>query len=30
VINPAHPDFAKSRIGEPIPFPFDERLKRRA
>jgi RES domain-containing protein len=30
VINPAHPDFAKSRIGEAIPFPFDERLKRRA
>lgn len=29
VINPAHPDFARARIGEPIRFPFDERLRRK-
>ena len=27
VVNLAHPDFAKCRIGEAIPVPFDERLR---
>jgi RES domain-containing protein len=26
VLNPAHPDFARIRIGTPLPFPFDARL----
>ena len=26
VINPAHPDFTKIKIGAPSPFDFDERL----
>jgi len=26
VLNPAHPDFARIRIGKPLPFPFDARL----
>lgn len=28
VLNPAHVDFARVRIGDPAPFPFDERLLR--
>lgn len=27
LLNPAHPDFDKIKIGNPIPLPFDERLK---
>jgi RES domain-containing protein len=27
LINPAHPDFTKVRLGEPQPFHFDARLK---
>ena len=30
VINPAHADFAKLKIGKPQPLLFDSRLKRRA
>ncbi|HYU42847.1 MAG TPA: RES domain-containing protein [Vicinamibacteria bacterium] len=26
VLNPAHPDFARLRIGKALPFPFDTRL----
>jgi RES domain-containing protein len=26
VLNPVHPDFARIRIGTPLPFPFDARL----
>jgi RES domain-containing protein len=26
VLNPAHPDFARIRIGKALPFPFDARL----
>ena len=26
VMNPNHPDFARTRIGTPMPFPFDPRL----
>lgn len=26
VLNPARPDFARIRIGVPLPFPFDARL----
>jgi RES domain-containing protein len=26
VLNPAHPDFARIRVGVPLPFPFDARL----
>ncbi len=26
VLNPAHPDFAKARIGKPMRFPFDPGL----
>ena len=29
LINPEHADFKKIRIGEPRPFKFDSRLKRR-
>jgi RES domain-containing protein len=28
VINPRHADFARVRIGTPLPFPFDSRLRR--
>jgi RES domain-containing protein len=28
LLNPAHPDFAKVRIGKPEPFSFDPRLAR--
>ena len=28
VINPAHADFARAKIGTPMPFPFDPRLVR--
>jgi putative toxin-antitoxin system antitoxin component (TIGR02293 family) len=27
LLNPGHPDFAKLRIGKPLPFRFDSRLK---
>jgi RES domain-containing protein len=27
LLNPNHPDFAGMRIGTPMPFPFDERLR---
>lgn len=27
VLNPAHPDFRRIRIGTPMPFPFDARLR---
>lgn len=30
LLNPAHVDFARVRIGAPSPFPFDERLLRKA
>jgi RES domain-containing protein len=30
VLNPAHPDFARIRIGPAVPFPFDVRLGRRS
>jgi len=26
LINPAHPDFSKIKIGKPVPFTFDPRL----
>jgi len=26
LINPAHPDFRRIRIGEPVPFEFDPRM----
>lgn len=26
LLNPAHPDFGRIRIGEPVPFAFDPRL----
>jgi RES domain-containing protein len=26
LLNPKHPDFARGRIGLPMPFPFDPRL----
>jgi RES domain-containing protein len=26
VLNPAHPDFARIKIGKALPFPFDARL----
>ncbi len=26
LLNPAHPDFRKIRIGKPVPFSFDRRL----
>lgn len=29
ILNPAHPDFAKIRIGKPEPFAFDIRLLNR-
>ncbi len=28
LLNPAHPDFRKLKIGKPRPFPLDARLKR--
>jgi RES domain-containing protein len=27
VLNPAHPDFGRIRLGAPVPFPFDPRLR---
>jgi RES domain-containing protein len=30
ILNPAHPDFARVRIGEPLPFEFDPRLGTRS
>jgi len=27
LLNPAHPDFARVRVGEPRPFAFDPRLR---
>ena len=30
VLNPAHADFGRLRVGTPAPFPFDERLLRDA
>jgi RES domain-containing protein len=30
LLNPAHADFAKLKIGKPVPLLFDSRLKRRA
>jgi RES domain-containing protein len=29
LLNPRHPDFGKMRIGKPIPFPYDPRLRQR-
>ena len=29
LLNPAHPDFARLVLMEPVPFPFDPRLLRR-
>ncbi len=26
VLNPRHPEFTKTRVGTPMPFPFDPRL----
>lgn len=28
LVNPGHADFARARIGTPMPFPFDPRLVR--
>ena len=28
VLNPAHPDFARIKMGKALPFPFDARLSR--
>jgi RES domain-containing protein len=28
LLNPAHPQFSRLRIGEPVPFLFDPRLRR--
>jgi RES domain-containing protein len=28
LVNPAHPDFARVRVGKPEPFAFDPRLSR--
>ena len=28
LLNPDHADFARARIGKPMPFPFDPRLVR--